>query len=60
MNCPGCNKPMENLGNISGVVYTSYPAQWDDVYVCHNCKRKVNKREHGKRLPDYSYLEDYK
>jgi len=51
---------MQNLGNVSGVVYASYPEQWDEVYVCHNCKLKVTKREHGAMPPDYSYLRDYK
>jgi hypothetical protein len=38
---------MRNLGNLSGVIYTSNPAQWDDVYVCHYCRKKRYIRKHG-------------
>ncbi len=51
MNCPKCNNPMKNLGNLSGFVYTSYPPCWDETWVCHNCELKKTVREHGK-LPD--------
>ena len=61
MNCPECNQPMQNLGNISGVIYTSYPPQWDETYACHTCKRKESKRVSGKNMfTDYSFLNDYK
>jgi len=60
MKCPGCGDAMVNLGNISGLVYDTYPAQWIDTYVCHKCKRKVNKAERGTLPPDYSFLDDYK
>jgi hypothetical protein len=66
MNCPQCGCLMQNLGNISiisqsdnlsGMIYASNPPQWDDTYVCHTCKIKVNKREYA---PNYSWLNDYK
>ena len=60
MDCPECGSKMKNLGNTDGVVYTSYPVQWDDTYVCDKCKIKAKKREFGSRSPDLSYLEDYK
>jgi hypothetical protein len=51
MICPKCNEHMENLGNINNVVYTSYPSQWDEVWVCHDCKVKKTVRVH-ERIPD--------
>ena len=43
-----CEKghPMEDVGNVSGRVLTSYPAQWDETYICRICntKRVVRKR----------------
>ena len=44
MDCPKCKKPMVNHGNISGIILTSYPPQWTEVWVCENCK--VYKIEH--------------
>jgi len=38
---------MHYLGNVSGIIYTSYPEQWDDVYVCDACKIKKTVRERG-------------
>jgi hypothetical protein len=58
--CKKCKKEMKNLGNVSGLVYLSNPPQWDDVYVCDNCKTKKKIREYGTPIIDYSYLEDYK
>lgn len=60
MKCPQCQSEMKNLGNVKGIIYTSIPAQWDDTYVCDNCKVKINKRERGVMPTDYSYLSDYK
>ena len=51
---------MKKLGNISGMVYTSYPAQWDDVYVCDKCGIKKTVREHASHPDDYSYVKKYK
>jgi len=45
--CKKCGEKMKYLGNISGIVFTSYPEQWDDVYVCDKCKTKETVREHG-------------
>ena len=45
--CKKCGKPMKYLGNISRIVYTSYPSQWDDVYVCQKDKIKQTIREKG-------------
>jgi len=50
---------MKNLGNISGMVYTSYPKQWDDVYVCTGCEEKRTVRMHGQLPPDNSFVDDY-
>lgn len=40
-NCPECGKPMDDVGNLSGVVYTSNPPQWDNTYVCRACEVKT-------------------
>jgi len=47
MKCPKCAKEMNNMGNLSWVVYASYPPQRDEVYVCEECKCKKNERVHG-------------
>lgn len=52
INCPDCDKPMKNMGNLSRMIYTSYPAQWDDVYVCHDCKIQKSVRVMGARDED--------
>lgn len=59
IKCLKCGEKMKYLGNISGIIYTSYPAQWDDVYVCEKCKEKRTVREHGSLPPDYSYTNEY-
>jgi len=59
MKCPKCNEEMENLGNIENTIYPTYPAQWDDTYICRKDKIKIKKRVHGK-LMDYSFLNGYK
>lgn len=38
---------MRNEGNVSGMVYTSYPPQWDEVWVCDDCMVKKTERVHG-------------
>lgn len=50
---------MVNLGNISNIVYTSYPSKWDEVHVCHDCKVKKSVRVWGERLPDHSKIDGY-
>ena len=45
--CEKCNNEMKFLGNVDGITYTSNPPQWDEVYVCDNCKTKKIIREHG-------------
>ena len=57
--CNKCSNKMEYLGNVSGMVYTSNPVQWDDVYVCHKCKEKITIREHGELPLDTSFLNNY-
>jgi hypothetical protein len=47
MNCPECNKPMRNLGNVSGVIFASYPPQWDITYVCDKDELKKTVRQRG-------------
>lgn len=59
IKCLKCGEIMRNLGNVSGMIYTSYPEQWDDVYVCDKCKTKQNVRESATLPPDYSFLEGY-
>lgn len=59
IKCVKCGEKMKFLGNISGKVYASYPAQWDDVYICEKCKEKRTVRERGGTEPDYSFIEDY-
>lgn len=59
MKCPKCKKEMKNLGNISGIYYTSNPVQWDETWVCDKCKIKHLEREHGQLPPDFSYTENY-
>lgn len=50
-NCLKCGKPMINLGNIDGVIYDTFPEQWDDILVCDNCKVKIKLRRYGKLAP---------
>lgn len=47
------------LGNVSGYVYMTHPPQWDDTYVCDDCKEKKHIRHHEGVPPDYRYLGDY-
>lgn len=47
MKCT-CWKEMKNLWNISCIVYASNPPQWDDVYICEECKTKHSVRVHWK------------
>jgi hypothetical protein len=42
------------------MVYTSNPPQWDETWVCHSCKIKIDERIHGSMPLDYSWLKDYK
>lgn len=58
--CPTCGKLMQNLGNVNGTVYTSYPPQWDDTPVCHGCQIKKVIRRHGQLPPNMDYLDSYK
>ncbi len=41
MNCPRCNQPMENFGNVKGIVYATYPPVWREIHACRSCKVKV-------------------
>jgi len=59
MKCDKCQKEMKLLGNISGMIYTSYPPQWDEFYICENCKTKKTIREYGNTQPDYGFVKDY-
>ncbi len=52
--CPKCRKPMTYAGNETGIVYTSYPEQWDDTWVCHDCKVKHHERAIAELPPDDS------
>lgn len=60
LHCPECGGVMENLGNVSRTVYTSYPPQWDEVWICESCRVRKTVRVHGEqdKRPDLSgYLE---
>lgn len=43
---------MINLGNISNMVFTSNPPQWDEVWVCHTDKIRLAVRVHGENVKD--------
>ena len=60
--CPQCSKQMKNLGNLSNRTYSSYPAQWDNVYVCEKCKVKKNIRvvEGIEEIPDVRNYKEIK
>ena len=60
IKCKKCGNEMKYLGNISGVIYTSYPPQWDAVYACMNCKEKQTIRERGEIEPDNYFINDFK
>lgn len=57
--CNKCGRNMKFVGNISGITYTSYPAQWEDTYICESCKEKKTVREHGISQDDYSFIKKY-
>lgn len=57
--CPKCGEPMENLGNVSGIVMTSMPPQWDEVLVCRKDRTKRTRRVHG-TMPEQPNLDGYK
>ena len=59
IECKKCGKNMKCLGHIDGLVYLTYPEQWDEVYICDTCKTKQTVREHSQLPPDYSYIKDY-
>ena len=44
MKCPKCGQQMINKGNVSNITYASFSPQHDDLYICENCKVKINKR----------------
>lgn len=56
MRCPKCKREMKSYGNISGTIYCSYPAQWDEVFGCENCEIKTTVRMRGTLPPDYSHV----
>jgi len=58
--CNKCNKAMENLGNVSSIRYASYPAQWDDVYVCIECKEKRTVRKYEKIIVNTDFIDTFK
>jgi len=59
IKCEECKKQMEYLWNVSWIMYLSYPAQQDNVYVCEECKTKKTVRERWIVSPDYSYIDGY-
>ena len=60
MKCEKCKKNMECLGNISGTIYLTLPAMWQEVFVCHSCKLKKTITVIDKSSTDHSYLNKYK
>jgi hypothetical protein len=54
-----CGKEMEGLGNVDNIIYTSYPPQWDEVWICRSCEKKRIRRVYGEASPDYSWLKEY-
>lgn len=59
MECPECRGPMENKGNVNGMVLTSNPPQWDETWICPVCKIKKVVRVSAP-LVTHDYLEDYR
>jgi hypothetical protein len=60
MFCPKCGRIMLSLGNVSGVVYTTAPPQWDEVFVCHPCRIKKTVRQPGYPMSIPSLLDSYR
>ena len=52
--CPKCRKPVIFVGNETGIIYNSFPQQWDDTWVCHDCKVKHHERVMAELPTDYS------
>ncbi len=52
--CPKCRKPMTFVGNETGIIYDSFPQQWDVTWVCRDCKVKHHERVMAELPPDYS------
>lgn len=59
MECSKCGRLMLPLGNISGIILTSFPPCWDEVYICTICKVKKTERVHGKFPTQQFDLSDY-
>ncbi len=59
--CNKCKRVMKCLGNVNNMVYASYPAQWDEVYVCDKCKTKKTVRERAQMFDPIEHrdLEKY-
>lgn len=56
--CPKCGQPMINKGNVNGVVLTSNPPQWDELWVCDKDRTKLTKRVAGQLVTDTQQLTD--
>jgi len=50
---------MKNIGNVNGVVFTSDPPQWDEVWICEKCKVKRTVRVCSNKWA-YPEVSDYK
>lgn len=58
MKCD-CGAEMYGLGNVSNMVYTSNPVQWDEVYVCHPCKKRKTVRISAVAQPVQPNIQGY-
>lgn len=45
LKCPKCKRPMEYLGNVSRLMYSTNPPLWDGVYICRVDRLKTTIRE---------------
>lgn len=60
INCNKCGFEMNNLGNISGILFLTKPDQWDEVYICDKCKEKITVRVSGDYSSFRSDVSEYK
>lgn len=59
MLCPKCKIQMDNLGNLSGMVLTSFPPKWTDTYICETCKIRKDVRVTGRGVESPKDLSEY-
>ncbi len=59
MTCPKCNKTMHSLGNVSGIIFGTYPGAWLETLACHSCRIKITRRVEMNTAADLSFLDNY-